>query len=57
MTDYNHNALFLVVFDDGVRKTFHAPSWDLLVEHLVQSNFGDDEYIISITKLPEDIYS
>lgn len=56
MTDYNHNRLFLIVFDDGKSRVFHAPSLELLVEHLMQRNGGDDEYIVSITKLPEDIY-
>lgn len=51
------HSMFIVVFDDGKAKVYHAPSWELLVEHLMQRNGGDDKYILSITRLPEDAYA
>ena len=57
MTDYEKHYMFIVVFDDGKTKVYHAPSMDLLIEHLIQRNGYDDRYILSITRLPEDAYA
>ena len=57
MTDYEKSYMFIVVFDDGKTKVFHAPSMDLLIEHLTQRNGYDDRYILSVTRLPTDAYS